>query len=377
MPSSTHSSPNPSPRPEAAARPRRRWLLVLLLPGLAIAAALGLRALLHPERISDFLLQQGQQATGLELSLDRPADVGLWPDLHVQLTGLGARAPGAAQPLLRAERIEAALPWSMLRNQDITLLGLRLISPQLDLVALQDFLDRDDDIGPPAPMRIPTLDAPLEVRDGRIAGDGWALEQLDLTLPALHEGARTSLGASALWVSGTDSAPAAGQRFALQLAAVPHSDGSTLRLDQIALDLVLDAVPQWRPRIEGIVSWNPSGTLALALTSQIAAWPADWPALPLPPGDADATVLALAYSGDAALTGLATFSLWRDDDGLRGALTLHDTLAWLGGKERGLVPPAEGEIRIPRLEYEGIQAEGIRIRLTPPGAEDAEKDAAH
>ncbi len=41
------------------------------------------------------------------------------------------------------------------------------------------------------------------------------------------------------------------------------------------------------------------------------------------------------------------------------------------------MPPAEGEIRSPRLEYEGIQAEGIRIRLTPPGAEDAEKDAAH
>ena len=357
------------------ARPRRRWLLVLLLPGLAIAAALGLRALLHPDRISAFLLRQAQQATGLELTLDRPADVGLWPDLHVQLTGLSAREPGATRPLLRAERIEAALPWSMLRSQDITLLGLRLVSPRLDLSALREFLDRGENVGPPSPMRIPTLDAPLEVRDGRIEGDGWSLDKLELTLPALREGARIDLTARAEWLAGGTDQPRAGQRLALQLGAMPHGDGPTLRLDQIALDVAIDAMPDWHPHIEGIVSWNPAGTLAFALTSQIARWPPQWPALPLPPAEDQPVVLALAYAGDTALTGLATFSLWRDDDGLRGALTLHDTLTWLGRRSAGLVPPAEGEISIPRLEYEGTQAEGVRVRLTPSGAADEAKDA--
>lgn len=357
------------------ARPRRRWLLVLLLPGLAIAAALGLRALLHPDRISAFLLHQAQQATGLELTLDRPADVGLWPDLHVQLTGLSARGPGATRPLLRAERIEAALPWSMLRSQDITLLGLRLVSPRLDLSALREFLDRGENVGPPSPMRIPTLDAPLEVRDGRIEGDGWTLNKLDLTLPALREGARIDLTARAEWLAGGTDRPRAGQRLVLQLGAMPHGDGPTLRLDQITLDVAIDAMPDWHPHIEGIASWNPAGTLALALTSQIAHWPPQWPALPLPPVEDLPVVLALAYAGDTTLTGLATFSLWRGDDGLRGTLALHDTLTWLGLRGAGLVPPAEGEINIPRLEYEGIQAEGVRVRLMPNGAADEAKDA--
>lgn len=87
MPSFPNRSPRADPAPK---RSGHRWLLILLLPGLVIAAALGLRALLHPDRISAFLLHQTQMSTGLELTLERPADVGLWPDLHIQLTGLDA-----------------------------------------------------------------------------------------------------------------------------------------------------------------------------------------------------------------------------------------------------------------------------------------------
>ncbi len=344
---------------------RRRWIILPVLAALALVALLALRALLQPERVSAFLLRQAEQATGLHITLDEPADVGLWPDLHVELTGLAATAPGATQPLLRAARAEAALPWSVLRGETITLLGLRLISPQLDLPATLAFFNRSDDAGPPSPLRLPDLDAPLEIRSGRIDSKGWSLDALDLTLPSLRHGVATRLT-----LRGTLAQGDVRQVFALQLNATPHTDGPTLRLAPLTLDLVLDALPAWRPHLEGELAWNPAGTLGFDLRSLIAPWPEDWPDLPLPPADEDAVHLALRYEGDTALSGRATFSLLRGDDGVRGAITLNDTLAWLGDERRGALPPLQGTLEVERMKYGGIEASGIRIRMPPQGHDE-------
>lgn len=344
---------------------RRRWIALLVLVALAFPAFLVLRALLQPERVSAFLLRQAEQATGLQLTLDQPADIGLWPDLHVELRGLTATAPGTPQPLLRAARVEAALPWSTLRGDDIALLGLRLIEPQLDLPATLAFFDQGADAGPPPPLRIPSLDAPLEIRAGRIHGQGWTLDALDLTLPALREGSTARLA-----LRGKLLRDEASHSFALQLNTTPRSDGPTLRLAPLTLDLALDTLPVWRPHIEGELAWTPAGTLSFDLRSLIAPWPEDWPELPLPPSDDDAVRLALRYDGDAALTGLATFSLLRGDDGARGTITLNHTLAWLGGETSTPLPPLHGELDIERLEYGSIRASGIRIRMPPQAGDD-------
>ena len=344
---------------------RRRWIVLLVLLALAFTVFFTLRALLQPERVSAFLLRQAQQATGLQISLDEPADIGLWPDLHVELTGLTATAPGASQPLLRAASVEAALPWSVLRGNDIRLLGLRLISPQLDLPATLAFFSRDESAGPPAPLQLPSLDAPLEIRDGRIDGDGWALEALDLTLPSLRDGIATRLT-----LRGTLVQAEVSHTFALQLATTPHTEGSTLQLAPLTLDLVLDALPVWRPHIEGELAWNPAGTLNFDLRSLIAPWPDTWPELPLPSSDDDAVRLMLRYDGDSALTGLATFSLLRGDDGVRGAVTLNDTLAWLGSERTSPLPPLQGSLDIKRMQYGSIEASGIRIQMQPQGSDD-------
>lgn len=344
---------------------RRRWIVLLVLVALAFSAFLLLRALLQPARVSAFLLRQAEQATGLQLRLDEPADIGLWPDLHVELTGLTATAPGASQPLLRAARVEAALPWSALRGDDITLLGLRLVSPRLDLPAALAFFGRPEDAGPPPPLRLPSLDAPLEIRDGRIDGDGWALDALDLTLPSLRDGA-----AARLTARGTLARDDASHTFALQVSTTPRADGPALRLAPLTLDLALDAMPVWRPHIEGELAWNPAGTLAFELRSLIAPWPEDWPELPFPPSGDDAVHLALRYDGDTALAGLATFSLLRGDDGARGTVTLNDTLAWLGGERASPLPPLDGNLDIKRMEYGGIQASGIRIRMQAQDNDD-------
>lgn len=364
---------SPSPRAEPAPGPTsHRWLLLLCIPAAVIAAALGLRSLLHPERISAFLISQAQKATGLELSLARAADVGLWPDLHVQLAGLSARVPGAERPILRVERVEASLPWSMLRSSDIRLSGLRLIEPQLDLVALEDYLDRSAEVGPPAPLRLPALDAPLEVRQGRIDGDDWALRDLDISLPALHEGTRSHLSVRAQWAPAGSGTP---QRFAFRLGAVPRSEGASLHLGQIELDLALDAMPEWRPRVEGEMGWSRSGTLRLDLATSLPNWPPGWPELPLPPDELVPIDMTLRYAGDTDFTGQLDFTALRGEDGLRASLSLNDTLAWLQGRRADLLPPAQGTLEMPRLEYGGVQASGVRLRLQSDadarGAEDS------
>lgn len=347
-------------------RLRRRWIILLVLFVLAFSAFVALRALLQPERISAFLLRQAEQATGLTLTLERPADIGLWPDLHVELYGLTAHAPGSESPVLYADRVEARLPWSSLRDSgEIRLGGLRLISAQLDVPALLAFLDSRAAGGPPAPLQLPSLDAPLEVRDARIIGDGWSIDKLLLTLPSLQEGWPTTLVAR-----GTLSLDSSAKLFALQLSATPSSDTMGFHLAHLTLDLVLDALPAWRPHIQGDATWHPVAGLNFDLRSQIAQWPAEWPELPLPAAANDTPVeLSLRYEGDVVFHGDAQFTLLRGEDGLRGTMKLNDTLDWFNDSSTPL-PPLDGQVEISRLNGFGLEARGIRIRM------QAEDDAA-
>ncbi len=348
---------------------RHRWMIPLVALAVVIGVAVTLRTLLQPERLSDFLLRKAQDATGLELSLQKPADIGLWPDLHVELTGLTARVPGAPRPLLTTARLEARLPWSTLRGEEINLLGVRLISPRLDLPALLALLDHDADIGPPAPLQLPGLDAPLEIHEGRIDGDGWTIDALNLSLRSLHDGQPTELNVRGRLASGDGDL-----RFAFQLLTTPRTQGPALRLDPMVLDLVLDGTSMQHPHIEGWLEWNPAGSLALALSSRFEPWPAEWPVLPFPGSDQEPVELSLAYSGDSAFTGPARFSLQRGEEGARGTLTLNDTLLWLGNSRYSPLPPAAGEITSERIEIDGIQASGIRLRLQPDDGTDAASD---
>lgn len=345
-----------------AIRIRRRWIVLLLLLGLALAGFFTLRFLLQPDRVSALLLQKIEDATGLEVSLQKPADIGLWPDLHVELIGLDVRAPDAERGFLHVDLVELALPWSALRNgENIHLRRLRLVKPDLDIPALNEFFAGRMESGPPAPLQIPSLDAPLEIRDGRIRGDGWRLEKLLLNLPFLSAGMPTQLDAG-----GMLALDAKQHRFALQLTTTPISDGGALRLEPLILDLVIDGLSSWRPHIEGHVLWYPSGIVELDLQSQIASWDSAWPALPLPPADDPAPVqLKLHYKGATSLQDTANFAAMRGEDGLRGRVKLNDTLEWLGSQHVSPLPPLDGEIEIPRLHYEGIEATGVRLRMQP------------
>ena len=100
-----------------------------------------------------------------------------------------AREPGAAKPLLRAERIYLSLPWSTIRSRgdDLTVKRIELDRPQLDLPGLQRWLATR----PPSKKRFPTLTDGLRITDGTVvnaddAASSWRLASIHADVPSLY-----------------------------------------------------------------------------------------------------------------------------------------------------------------------------------------------
>ena len=354
----------------APRRSRRRWLW-LLLPLAALAAFFVLRALLQPERVTAFLLRQAEQATGLTLTLEQPADIGIWPDLHLELIGLRASAPGAVTPLLRAERVEVALTWSALRAETLQLQRLTLIEPVLDVPALQVWLARDADTGPPAPLRLPQFDAAFAVEDGSVVGDGWEVQQLSLALPALRNGTPTTLTASGSIATASDV-----HGFDIVLDTAPTLDQFDLALAPLTLQLGTTLLGDERPTLAGELHFTVPDALRFGLATQLAAWPAGWPALPFADAGTTATSpdpgvgpddgrveVRVDFTGTTVLQGDIDLHIARGGDSIDATFALGDVSAWLASSDADPLPPLRGTARTPRLTFDGIEATGVTLRI--------------
>ena len=356
----------------AMAKPRRRWLW-LLLPLLALIGFFVLRALLQPERVSAFLLHQAEEATGLALALDQPADIGIWPDLHLELIGLSATAPGASAPLLRSRKVEVALPWSALRSETLQLQRLRLVEPVLDMPALQTWLARDDDTGPPAPLRLPQFDAAMSIETGTVLGAGWKLLDFNLTLPFVRAGSATSLAAFGMFATNEDA-----HAFELHLETTPGVSDDTLSLAPLVLELSTSAMPSTRFRLVGEVHYATTQSLRFGLTTRLLPWPAEWPPLPFTTAPDTPTTVQLQFAGSADLQGEFDAQVVRGDDRIDTTLAAGDLFAWIADPAADPMPPLHGTVTAPQLKYKGIEATGISLEFIDDDAPrvDTATDAA-
>lgn len=347
---------------------KRRWAWLLVPVLLALGAWLGLRALLEPARLSAYLLRQAQAATGLELALERPAQVGLWPDLHLELEGLEARAPGVSTPLLRVAQVDAVLPWSVLGADHVQLRSLRLHAPQLELSALRQWLAQRDQAGPPAPLRVPSLDATLSVSDGSVQGEGWRADRIALELAGLRSGQPTRLALHGQLAGASDTQP-----FALRLAATPREQRGAIALE--ALRLQFDA--PWPLELRGRAELQPPQRLAWAVEGELARWPAAWPDSPLAADDpATPYALRLGFEGGGDLQGDWTLRLARGEAVLAGELRNGDLFAWLADPQRSPLPPLQGRLHAPHLRLGTTELHGVTLQFDPPASpkEDADGD---
>ncbi len=371
---------------------KRRWprflaaFAVLLLIG-----AWWMDRQLEPERLTALVLDKAGAALGLELRIDGAPEYALRPEPRLVLPKLSARQPGAATPLLTADRAEVSLPWSTLTGgETLVITRIELDRPALDLAALSAW----QATRPETPFELPTLTNGVKVRDGRVIGDGWGLETLALDLPELHPGEPArAVAAGRFEQSGTHvdfdaelALAQAGLASDLTLNAQGHLKNADLDLPYVvALNGHVDArkdpstlqIAAFTLDSEGVVpDLSAKGSvafgdlLALDLDGALASWPAGWPTLPMPLSEST-TPLAytLAYDGPTDLAADATLTIRRDDTTLESRLALPGVLAWLDRTDAGPLPPLQAKLATPSVVMGGVTLEGVRISIEEGNAE--------
>lgn len=197
----------------AAPATRRLPLRVLAATGIVLLLTMaGVRLLLQPERVVRLSLEQTGRALGLEITASGLGEYRLGGTPTLVARELVAQVPGAATPVLTAERVRISLPWSTLRGRvralDFT--RLEFDAPVLDLAALRDWRATR----PRGPARQLSLSDGLLVQDGRIVSAGWQVRELVLDAPELHPGRRTAGTANGRFIAGATEVPFA-TRFTL------------------------------------------------------------------------------------------------------------------------------------------------------------------
>ncbi|MGS1078420.1 hypothetical protein [Pseudoxanthomonas beigongshangi] len=405
---------------------RRRRLALLSLAVLLLAGAGLLHWLLQPQRLTPALLGVAGDALGLEITASGVGEYRLRGTPQLIVRGLVAREPGATTPLLTAERVFISVPWSTLRarGRDLTAVRLELDAPVFNLAAFQHWLAGR----PPGETRIPTLSDGIRVDAGRVQGDGWSLEGINLRIPhlapdrplrgqlqaryqslelrapmdlAFHLGrlgkdgglglagevtpagkdwrlplrlrlsaylrqAESRLDRMILGAHADYLAGAVRQSFALGAAGpVEFADGLRLRAGAIALR-GRDAMPS----LDATGDLGLDDGLLLDWRGQLANWPTAWPSLPPPLGrSTSALPFALAYRGTADLADIAHLRLQRDTTRFDARFRLFEVMDWLDALQAGSgspLPPLSGRLTAPRLEVSGATLEGVDLRLDDP-----------
>ncbi|UNK50541.1 hypothetical protein MNR01_05915 [Lysobacter sp. S4-A87] len=405
---------------------RRRNALLIALVVALLLLVLALRWVGQPSRVAGLILSEAGKSLGLEITAAGASEYRLRGTPMLLLRDVVARQPGAATPLLRAERIQLELPWATIRaaGNDLTVRRIELDAPQLDIAALQ----RWQATRPPSKPRIPTLTEGLRLVRGRVIGDGWSIDALDIDLPALYPQRSLSAQVRGRFVSDTLAGPfdleaaltrpaanaGLGLSGSVGVESPPWSLPMRLTLsglvhdgvDGMGVDIIrLGAVARYRngetelPFVFGLagplrmhsgeVGMSPLGfalrgrdaipslhahggfsfgdLLTLRLDGLIADWPKAWPALPEPmESSVSALPFKYEYRGRPDLSDTSAMQLQRDATRFDASFRLPEVLAWIDAIDQGTpLPPLAGHLSTPRLEIAGATLEGVEVDITP------------
>jgi hypothetical protein len=406
---------------------RRRKIALLAVAALILIGAVLLRWLLNPGYLVPRILAMAGDALGLEITASGVGEYRLRGTPQLTVRNLSAREPGAKTPLLRAQRLTIAVPWSTLRARggDLTVDRLELDAPVLDLAALQRWLAKR----PPSDAPLPTLTRGLRIVRGQVIGDGWRIENVDadlrtfapdqplrtrlrgryvgqgvaapldvqvaLTQPAAGAGIGV-VGQLALetpqWrlpsqltlsarldtgsgfglrnaILGAQSRYVAGDTalpFALGLAGPLRFDGSGLSLPDAGLSMRGRGA---MPTFDAQGAFALGDVLRLQLRGALANWPDAWPALPPPLGQSTSPLpFALRYDGAGDFSDIAALELQRDATRFDAHFRLLQVLDWIDAQATGSpLPPIAGHLSTPQLEISGAMLEGVEVSIEDPG----------
>ena len=385
---------------DATPAPRSRWrrggrivAIIVLVLLLALASSIGWIS--RPARLSGLVLDQVGTSLGLQITASGTSEYRLRGTPMLTVRGLDVRQPGSATSLLTAERAYLALPWATLwaGGEDLTVRRIELDAPQLDLTALQDWLETRPEGGP---LRIPTLTDGLQISRGRVSGDGWSLDRLGLAtdhvsatqpLAARVTGrllmstttatfdyqlalTRPAIGAGAA-IAGITNVHSGQSRMplALNLSGVLRDDADGMGLDRarlgaharwfsapaaaaptVALALGMAGRLRYRDgglivaplvaafrgqdkipaKVDAIGSLAFGDALALHLSGEVAEWPAQWPALPAPLAESDSPFpFTVDYAGATDFSDSVHLQLRRDETRFEGQFEISELTDWM------------------------------------------------
>jgi hypothetical protein len=415
----------------------RRARFALAAAVAALLLFLAVRYAGEPNRFTGALLSQTGRALGLEITASGVAEYRLRGVPTVVVRDLVARRPGDATPLLRAERLLLAAPWSTIRARGDVLVAdrLELDGPVLDVPALQRWLATR----PPSERRMPTLTRGLRVQRGRIVDTGWRVEDLDVELDTLradapvrarvrgrYADAATRLpfdlavampraaNDAGMGIAGTVAVERDDWRLPtrIRLSGPLHVGRDGLRIAPLRLSAAATYEKAGEARLPFAIAFNGAlqsgdatwtlapvnlalrgdgpvpdadarGALALGrqlvvqLTGTLPAWPEQWPALPAPlQASAAPLPFRLDYTDAVDLSGVARVHLQRDAARLDARFRLPDIEAWLAADGRGSpLPPVSGRFEAPVLEVADARLEGVEVTLEEPSLDVPARDA--
>ena len=409
-----------------------RWSKSALVAALLVAALIlifALRYMLQPQQVTSAILDRVGNALGLQITASGVSEYHLRGTPTLVVRNLVAREPGAAKPLLRADRIFLSLPWSAIRARGTELVfdRIELDRPVINLAALQHWLAQR----PAGTTRLPTLNQGLQVREGSLVAAGWNVSGLSLDLPILHAdqpvaahaSGRFSIGAlqlpfalavtlgkpaihaiSPLRVIGDISIERDSWKIPASIILTGLLDSSsTFELRQARLSAsakyettgsqplpfalglagtLRDAGQQWqltplaiaiRGR-DAIPNLDARGSIALGnpfilkLHGTLPAWPSAWPALPAPIAQSHSPLpFALHYEGSSDLTAPAALQLRRDATTFDGRFRLARLASWMqSAANPSPLPPLDGHVTTPRLDIAGAQLRDVEITFDDP-----------
>jgi hypothetical protein len=379
----------------AGARPGRKWIVLAVLVALGLLAWWQVDRQLEPHRLTTTVLGQLGKSLELDFAFDGTPVYALRPEPRLRVPRLVVTDPATGRVIARADALDVSLPWSTVRGGDLVITRLDLERPTIDVAGVQRWLAAR----PEAPFELPTFRKGLRVADGTLVGEGWRVEGLRLALPRLAAGEavdlefagrvrKDAIDASLQGTLHVDRAQASSP-FALDADATLARDPQPLRgalaakgsfaladgRTAVVVDtLRIDGEPPL-PELAGRGRFELAQALAFGFTGELASWPGQWPALPMPLAQAQGPFpIALDYRGRPDLSDPLGLGLSMGEARLDARVRVPELLAWIDAPPASPLPPLAGRLTLPRIDFGGTTLRGVTVEMhddapvAPPAA---------
>ncbi len=223
-------------------RLRRGWryLLIVLLLGVLLLAFGLWRLSRDDERLTRWLVDSVESATGLKMRTQGSGRFGFWPRLSIALDGVQLTAAADAGTPARIGSMRVQVPWASVFGRELRVSAIDIDDVVLDAEAINAWLAYRRDLGPTPALRWPQLDAALNIRALRYQQqdanggvlDTFVLHTLQLDRWRINQPARLN--------ASFQLAALGPQPFRAELSCTPRQSRNSLAIEPCSATLERD-----------------------------------------------------------------------------------------------------------------------------------------